>query len=465
MTKKKRILLCTGCSAAILLAAYMGGVLYFTEHFLPGTGFGGTDLSMKDTEEAEEDLEKLCEGYRLTIYCPYGGKTVEEEIRGEDIDLSVPEGNGAEKLLEQQNPFLWPAAFAGGYKSGELPEPVFDQEKLKQITDEMGFVREGKNGPVSSCPEFDGSVFVPSQESYGISQKELEDAVCDCVKSLSPELDLEESGLLKKPERTSESEAVTEACRELNRYCGAQITYALDQDTVVDRQLISGWVTWDKDLNTGIDEAAVKEWVRQLAVRYDTAGAQRSIVTPEGKEAVVSGGTYGWIIDVDTETAALTEDIRSGRTDRREPACIQSAASFGMPDWGEEYVEVDLTRQHMWYIRGGEILLETDVVTGKPEEGMCTPEGVYSILYTQADAVLVGELNPLTGEPGYRQHVDYWMPFTQQGHGFHDADWQWTFGGTVYMSNGSHGCVNMPTDKAGELYEILAAGTPVVIHY
>ena len=37
--------------------------------------------------------------------------------------------------------------------------------------------------------------------------------------------------------------------------------------------------------------------------------------------------------------------------------------------------------------------------------------------------------------------------------------------GANYTYSGSHGCVNMPVDKAGELYNMLETGTPVVIHY
>ena len=85
-----------------------------------------------------------------------------------------------------------------------------------------------------------------------------------------------------------------------------------------------------------------------------------------------------------------------------------------------------------------------------------TPAGVYSILYTEPDSKLIGEKDPETGKPVYETYVRYWMPFTYQGHGFHDADWQTAFGGSRYQSYGSHGCVNMPVDQA-ELYLICLA--------
>ena len=58
------------------------------------------------------------------------------------------------------------------------------------------------------------------------------------------------------------------------------------------------------------------------------------------------------------------------------------------------------------------------------------------------------------------------MRVTWTGIGFHDANWQSSFGGTRYQTSaGSHGCINMPVSKAGELYGMLSVGTPVIIHY
>ena len=102
--------------------------------------------------------------------------------------------------------------------------------------------------------------------------------------------------------------------------------------------------------------------------------------------------------------------------------------------------------------------------TGLPADGRDTPTGVYSILYTERDSTLKGETDPATGKPSYETPVAFWMPCTWQGHGFHDATWQSSFGGDRYLTNGSHGCVNMPYDKAEQLFGMISAGTPVLIH-
>ena len=64
----------------------------------------------------------------------------------------------------------------------------------------------------------------------------------------------------------------------------------------------------------------------------------------------------------------------------------------------------------------------------------------------------------------YASPVTYWMPFNG-GIGMHDATWRSTFGGKIYLNAGSHGCVNMPYQKAGSVYNNVSAGYPIVVHY
>ena len=65
---------------------------------------------------------------------------------------------------------------------------------------------------------------------------------------------------------------------------------------------------------------------------------------------------------------------------------------------------------------------------------------------------------------GYSSPVKYWMPFTGNV-GMHDADgWRSNYGGEIYKTNGSHGCVNMPLSKVREVYGIVEIGTAVVVY-
>lgn len=104
------------------------------------------------------------------------------------------------------------------------------------------------------------------------------------------------------------------------------------------------------------------------------------------------------------------------------------------------------------FYKDGEKVLESDFVSGNVSRGHTTPPGIFSITYKQRDAVLKGE--------GYASPVKFWMPFNG-GIGFHDASWRSSFGGSIYKSGGSHGCVNMPYDKAKELLIMCMRGCPL----
>ena len=125
----------------------------------------------------------------------------------------------------------------------------------------------------------------------------------------------------------------------------------------------------------------------------------------------------------------------------------------GMP---ETYVDINLTTQTVVYYLNGVAVLVSPCVTGNPNKGRGTPTGYFSI-----KAMVPGKR--LKG-PDWDVWVNYWMRFTDGAIGLHDANWRKSFGGTIYQTNGSHGCVNLPAQNAAALYSWLTIGTPVVVH-
>ena len=66
--------------------------------------------------------------------------------------------------------------------------------------------------------------------------------------------------------------------------------------------------------------------------------------------------------------------------------------------------------------------------------------------------------------PNYATPVDFWMP-VKGSIGLHDADWRKEFGGDIYLTNGSHGCVNIPPEVMPTIYDEYEIGTPVIMFY
>ena len=56
------------------------------------------------------------------------------------------------------------------------------------------------------------------------------------------------------------------------------------------------------------------------------------------------------------------------------------------------------------------------------------------------------------------------MGFIGYNIGIHDAKWRTKFGGENYVKNGSHGCVNTPSEAMTQLYEAIEIGVPVLVY-
>jgi lipoprotein-anchoring transpeptidase ErfK/SrfK len=453
-----------GSIAGGLLVIYLGISAFFIGHFFINTTINGKDFSGKSAADVEEYLKDQVKDYELELI---ELNNTTDVIKGSDISLVYKEDSSVEDALKKQNPILWVTSLFSKSSQNVNIKVDYDENELEEKIQSIKAVTQEQTEPTSAYPKFDGDSFVVEPEVYGtaVNIEVLSEKIKEHITEFNPTLDMLEEECYKLPKYTSESPEVQAACDTMNQYCKASITYPMTENVVVDKNLISTWLTYDDNMQVTFNEDAVREWMRNFGATYDTVGATRTITSPNGKTVEVSGGTYGWSIDEETEAQNLINSIKNGEVATREPAYAQTAASHSAQDWGTTFIEVDLSAQHMWYIVDGSIAFQADVVTGLPTPNRATPSGVYSILYTERNATLVGEKDPATGEPIYRTPVSYWMPFTWQGHGFHDATWQPGFGGNLYQSLGSHGCVNMSYSDAGTLFGMISAGTPVVLHY
>ena len=116
-------------------------------------------------------------------------------------------------------------------------------------------------------------------------------------------------------------------------------------------------------------------------------------------------------------------------------------------------IDIYISQQKLYYYEYGNIVLSSDIVTGIHNG---TPTGHYKILNKARNTTLKGE--------DYESFVNYWIAFRGSSYGIHDASWRSQFGGQIYKTNGSHGCVNMPYYNVQKLYNMAPIGTPVNIY-
>ena len=120
-----------------------------------------------------------------------------------------------------------------------------------------------------------------------------------------------------------------------------------------------------------------------------------------------------------------------------------------------DFVLVDLSEQRAIFYKNGMRVLADNCVTGDAKKGYHTTVGIHQITFKDTNRTLKGSY----GEA----FVKYWMRFTAGGQGLHDAGWRRNFGSQIYVSNGSHGCVNLPRETAATIFANSYVGMPVIV--
>lgn len=128
------------------------------------------------------------------------------------------------------------------------------------------------------------------------------------------------------------------------------------------------------------------------------------------------------------------------------------------------FIIINISSQTLNYYKNNKLLLSTPIVSGN-YKNYDTPKGYFKIKYKERNTYLRGRN---ADGSRYKSYVNYWMPFNK-GIGLHNASWRGNgtdlnyFGGNIYKTNGSHGCINLPYNAAKTIYENVKVGTIVVV--
>lgn len=405
-----------------ILIAVAAGYIYMGQQyrsvFFPNTIINGHDVSGKTVEQVKEMIQSGISGYVLTIRSRDGGNW---RIVGEDIRIRSEYDGSLEQILAKQNPLRWGFHYKNGTSDIISTMIVFDRERLEEELRNLDCMDEKKTEePEDACLSDyipgTGYEIVPEKPGTRLIYSRVLEGAMESIVNLCPVLDLEELDAYEKPEITKESPELIAKAAAWNRYAGVTVVYQFGDTTErLEGDILHTWLSENEYGNIILDEEQVAAYVKGLADKYNTAYKEKQLKTSYGPSVTISRGNYGWRINQTAETAALSEIIRSGTGQTREPIYSQLAASHGSRDYGDTYVEINLTAQHLFFYKDGELLVESDFVSGNEARGWSTPAGAYPLTYKQRNATLKGE--------GYATPVSYWMPFNG-GIGMHDAGWR-----------------------------------------
>ncbi len=327
-----------------------------------------------------------------------------------------------------------------------------DKKKLKDIVKDINCIK-----PEDAKIEFVNGKAVIIPEVYGNTLKVTNKVVQELETALNRGTKPDVSKFYKKPKVISKD--LQKSFKKASKWNDYKLKVTTNNFSS-DLSSISKHLLWN-----GKKVVIVKEWLKKkvdkLSKKLDTYGKTRNFKTNSGNNINILGGTMGWQLNKDETEAVINKAVEKRQKDVELVWSNKGAIMWDFDkgnDIGDTYVEVSISEQRVWYYKDGNIVLESSTVTGLPTIERHTKVGVHHILYKQRDRILRGSAG------AWNSFVNYWMPFTWDGQGLHDASWRSSFGGSIYTYNGSHGCVNLPISFAAQLYEEVETGTPVIVY-
>lgn len=455
--KRRRIRRVLMIFGGVLLTAYAAVAIYFGFHFYEGTLIYGIDCSQMTVEEVKAEVADKLDEYVLQVV---GRNDRIESIDAAQIELTFVDNSSIDRMLRAQHSYIWPIMILLEKSSLSSVAFSYDEEKAKEALEELNCMNES----IAVAPQDaymtttdTGFEIVPEIMGTTLNPEKTLEAVLDALDKGASSVSLEEKECYVNPQIYSDNEALVAETAAKDKLAQAYITYDFgDRSEVVNAPVIAEWIAEMSDGTYVIDDMAVTEYVESLAAKYDTFGLTRTFYTSIGTVETLTGGDYGWCIDQEATIVALMQALESGYQGTMEPEYMFTGMCRDTNDIGDTYVEICISQQRMWCYKDGVCIIDTPVVTGNPNKDNATPSGgVWAIDAKKRDAILEGE--------GYEAPVDYWMPFNEDV-GIHDFKERYHFGGTIYLTNGSHGCVNTPYEAVRQIYDAVDIGTPVIVY-
>lgn len=455
------IILIALCVGAFGCWKYLDSTVYSSNTFADKTYINGVNCSNMTIVQAKKALSNAWN--RKTFTFRKDGKVI-ETVNGFDLEYDIDE----QLKTLKRNDLLGAAVnyhFGTKFEASVSMTAKEPTEKLiKELRNSPAFEKKVTRKTRNAYVNLKSETFEIVQEVYGdnIDFTALAQGVLDLIEDGTFEMEYVDAVYFEKPTITTQSEELKERQAYCNQYLISNVTHTFGDEKVTIPPVTMDKIISVKDGKVSASKKQVKEYVKQLASDYTTIGTERNFKSYSGNRISVSGGIYGYSINVDQETEQLIKDLESREKISREPIWAQKGWGTYDNDIGSTYVEISLTRQHLWYFKNGKEVVSCPVVTGNLAEGYGTPTGVFQLTYRQWGATLKGSNSDGSS---YESPVSYWMPF-YGNYGMHDAPWRGEFGGNIYKTNGSHGCVNMPIPSAATLINNLAdSGTPVIVYW
>lgn len=465
MKRRKLIKKVLGIAAtlfALLIIAYCGyGYTVYSDKFMPGSTVEGIKCGNVSSSSFIDALNGKINDYSLAV--KKNGDAV-DSIKASDVKLTASQDMPAKvrQAIQSQNKLKWGLGYIRKNEEIYLDNILIIDDK---VFDDYIKTSAGYNLPTTienaeQSVIFDNGKYKVSDPVYGdeIDKKAYADKVKENMLNFNSEMNLEDSDCYTKPKAAGNKSKYEKACEEANNiidYGSLNITAEGFKGDLA-KEIIEASLVIDDDFKVSINKDTIASAVKSISDKYNTKGGTRKFKTSHGTVVDVKGGDYGCSLKLKGIDSAVENALLKGGNEQKTVTFSKNLLNPDVDGIGDTYVEIDLTNQYVWVYVDGKIVTETPCVSGLAGGSRETPQGVYLLKNKLMDVPLVGT--------NYVTPVKYWMPFNG-GIGLHDAVWQSRFGGELYKSRGSHGCINLPMDKAEKIYKNVVVNMPVVLYY
>ncbi|HDX9492838.1 L,D-transpeptidase family protein [Bacillus thuringiensis] len=446
-----------------IITLLIGGMIYYqATHF-------NSNVTINDTKvgglSADQAIQKLkISGLANIVYVDQQQILDEKDTKMELAEKDLPQ---IKKLLKSQwtlfpsskekNYSLLPEK-ADQYRSKTMKKLVEEKlksmnKKLKAPQDAMAKLEQGKVVISKSVEgkQYDiTSLLKDYDKQKHRSEIHLKSAYIQPIKEDDPIIQKEEKALQNLLQQSVDYKVQNEV-------------YPLKAKDLIQNASMS------KDMKVTIDVSNIKNKVTEINNAKSTLNKDFTFKTHSGAVISVKGQGYGWALDVEKEKKQIQQGFEKGEKSlsasningngwKKEGVGYETTSNNGI---GDTYAEISIAEQQIWIYKDGKLAVTTNVVTGKHSTSEDTSPGVWYVLYKRSPYTLKGSA---VGKGDYAVKVDYWVPFTNSGQGFHDAGWRTNWANNAYLTGGSGGCVNLSPSIAKNVYDNLSTYEPVIVY-
>lgn len=317
--------------------------------------------------------------------------------------------------------------------------------------------------PVNARVEFNERTLrfeiLPHKDGVTTDVSPAELALISAISTLSPSHSVTVATEAVEAAVKKDDPKLNSVCKDANDYLDLRITYTYTPNNIpsytetISQKTLASFVTVSENLSVTFNTNAIQSYISSKSEDF-SGSAKRGFTTTHGTVINLNVEYYDNVLDQKTMYEEILNCLKNKVSSFSGTAVFMDAEDSNMA-YGGNYIEIDLNNQCLWLYKGGNLVTSSPLTSGSVRYGYYTPTGVYSILKKSTCVTLTG--------PTWASYVTYWMPFSGP-YGLHDATWRTNFGGSTYLNDGSHGCVNLPYAQAEIIFNNISVGTKVIIY-